>query len=203
MVNKKITESRKEEIISACLSLYKKFNFKDITLKEISEYTSFSRPSIYNYFETKEEIFLAIIQKEYELWKNDLDKIAIKKNKMTAALFAKELSKTLENRALLLKLLSMNLFDIEEHSRLEKLIEFKEAYGATIKSLSEALKRSFPKYTKLQCEKFIYTFLPFMIGIYPSVYSSKKQSKAMDKAGIKLKKQSIGNLANEIITKLL
>lgn len=31
-------------------------SFKDITLKDISRETTFSRTSIYNYFQTKEEI---------------------------------------------------------------------------------------------------------------------------------------------------
>ena len=54
------SDLRKEEIIKACTDLYDKYNFKDITIKLISEQTTFSRPSIYNYFETKEEIFLAL-----------------------------------------------------------------------------------------------------------------------------------------------
>lgn len=56
------TNARKEEIINACEMLYQTMNFKDITIKEIGNVTSFSRTSIYNYFETKEEIFLALLK---------------------------------------------------------------------------------------------------------------------------------------------
>ena len=48
------TNARKEEIISACAALYETMSFKDITLKDISQATSFTRTSIYNYFQTKE-----------------------------------------------------------------------------------------------------------------------------------------------------
>ena len=34
--------------------------------------TSFSRPTIYNYLETKEEIFMALFQREYDRWNEDL-----------------------------------------------------------------------------------------------------------------------------------
>ncbi|MDO4825901.1 MAG: TetR/AcrR family transcriptional regulator, partial [Bacillota bacterium] len=44
------TNARKEEIISACAALYETMSFKDITLKDISQATSFTRTSIYNYF---------------------------------------------------------------------------------------------------------------------------------------------------------
>ena len=61
-----LTNARKEEIIAACRKLYETMSFKEITLKEIGQQTSFTRTSIYNYFETKEEIFLALFAREYE-----------------------------------------------------------------------------------------------------------------------------------------
>ena len=197
------SQARKEEIMEACLELYKDFNFKDISIKDISEYTSFSRPSIYNYFETKEEIFLAIFQKEYEEWKKDLDKIAATKRNMSVKQFADKLAKTLNQRYFLLKLLSMNLYDMEEYSRLDRLIEFKEAYGASLSALENALKRAFRNFTKAKCDNFIYSFMPFMIGIYPYAYYTKKQSESMKKAGIKFKKQSVYEIAYNMIIKLL
>ena len=60
-----LTAARKEEIVAACAKLYETMSFKEITIKEIAEETSFTRTSIYNYYETKEEIFLALLQKEY------------------------------------------------------------------------------------------------------------------------------------------
>ena len=60
-----LTNARREEILAACRKLYETMSFKEITLKEIGQQTSFARTSIYNYFETKEEIFLALFQREY------------------------------------------------------------------------------------------------------------------------------------------
>ena len=59
--SEELTEQRKDEIIEACARLYETKGFKEITIKDISAETSFSRPSIYNYFETREEIFLALL----------------------------------------------------------------------------------------------------------------------------------------------
>jgi len=66
------TNARKEEIINACEKLYQTMSFKEITLKEIGKETSFSRTSIYNYFQTKEEIFLALLKREYDEWTSQL-----------------------------------------------------------------------------------------------------------------------------------
>ena len=59
--SEELTNARKEEIIDACAALYETVGFKDITIREIGERTSFTRTSIYNYFQTKEEIFLALL----------------------------------------------------------------------------------------------------------------------------------------------
>ena len=48
------TNARREEILAACRKLYETMSFKEISLKEIGQQTSFTRTSIYNYFETKE-----------------------------------------------------------------------------------------------------------------------------------------------------
>ena len=64
---------RRETIINACEQLYATMPFREITLKEIGALVPFSRPTIYNYFQTKEEIFLALFTREYDRWNADLD----------------------------------------------------------------------------------------------------------------------------------
>ena len=70
-----LTNARKEEIIDACAALYETMGFRDITIRDIGARTSFTRTSIYNYFQTKEEIFLALLQREHEAWIADLEEM--------------------------------------------------------------------------------------------------------------------------------
>ena len=194
---------RKEEIINACRVLYDKYSFKEITIKLISEQTTFSRPSIYNYFQTKEEIFLALFQREYERWKIELDEIREKNDTLTKDEFAKLLAHTIENKERLLKLLSMNMYDLEENSRIERLKEFKEAYGSSIHAIKLCLNKFFKDMTEKETMDFIYLFFPFMFGIYPYAVVTKKQKQAMKEAGIDYKFYSIYELAYMGIKKLL
>lgn len=177
-----LTSARKEEIIRACASLYETMSFKDITIKEIGAVTSFTRTSIYNYFQTKEEIFLALLQQEYENWIMDLDKISETHETMTNNELAQELAKSLERRVLLLKLMSMNHYDMEENSRIERLVEFKAAYGNSIRALERLLTKFCPQMEPAQRQQFLYAFLPFVYGVYPYTAVTDKQKKAMEKA---------------------
>ena len=119
-----LTASRREEIINACEKLYENMSFKEITIKEIGAVTSFTRTSIYNYFQTKEEIFLALMQREYEQWAEELSAVSVRNNAMSAEDFADAIAISLEKRAQLLKLLAMNHYDMEENSREERLTDF-------------------------------------------------------------------------------
>lgn len=54
-------EERKKEILQAAMTLYTNKKVSDITMQDIGKGVSFSRASIYNYFATKESIFLAFL----------------------------------------------------------------------------------------------------------------------------------------------
>ncbi len=110
-------------------------SFKEITIKDIGNTTSFTRTSIYNYFQTKEEIFLALLQKEYELWVHRLRQIRAEHERMNGEKFADALAHSLEERENLLKIMSMNHYDMEDNSRMERLIEFKVVYGQSLKEV--------------------------------------------------------------------
>ena len=194
---------RKEEIISACAELYQNFSFKDITLKKIGEDTTFTRTSIYNYFQTKEEIFLALLQREYELWIEELNSIVENNSVLTREEFADKLSKSLERREVLLKLMSMNHFEMEKYSRLENLTKFKKAYGESLRAVGRCLDKFFPKMTTQEKENFKYIFFPFVYGIYPYVTVTDKQKLAMDAAGTNFVYHTIYELAYNCIIKLL
>ena len=179
-----LTEARREEIINACEKLYQTKSFKEITLKDIGGATSFTRTSIYNYFQTKEEIFLALLKREYELWIADLDQIMAENVTLTKDAFADKLAHSLEKRTQLLKIMSMNHYDLESSSRPEKLVEFKVAYGNSLKTVMHCLEKYFPEMPIVEKQQFLYTFFPFMFGIYPYTYVTDKQRAAMEEAGV-------------------
>ena len=201
--SQELTNARKEEIIAACRKLYETMSFKDITLKEIGQQTSFTRTSIYNYFETKEEIFLALFAQEYECFSRDLDSLCEQKHSMTLDELASALAHALERRPLMLKLLSMNMYDMEANSRMERLVAFKTAYGASKDALDRCLKKFVPALDEKGRQTFLYAFLPFVYGLYPYTMVTEKQKQAMQEAGISYVYMSTYDMAYDFIRTLL
>ena len=198
-----LTNARREEIIVACRKLYETMSFKDITLKEIGQQTSFSRTSIYNYFETKEEIFLALFAQEYELFTQDLDCLRKQSESLTLDELSSALAHALERRPLMLKLLSMNMFDMEANSRMERLVAFKMAYGKSKDAIDACLKQFVPALGEQRRQTFLYAFLPFVYGLYPYTVVTEKQKQAMREAGISYVYMSTYDMAYDFIRTLL
>ena len=195
-----LTASRKEEIVNACEKLYQTMSFKEITIKDIGAVTSFTRTSIYNYFQTKEEIFLALMQREYELWAEEMKVLADKNESMTSEQFASSVAHSLEKHEQLLKLLAMNHYDMEENSRPERLTEFKVAYGASLDSVRACVRKFFPY---IDCERFIFVFFPFLFGVYPYSVATEKQLTAMREAKMEFKMHNIYEMIYSCVLQLL
>ena len=198
-----LTNARREEIIEGCARLYETVSFKEITMKEISTAISLTRASIYNYFQTKEEIFLALLQREYERWTARLEKAREEHEKMSREEFARELAHSLEERQQLLKLLSMILYDLEENCRFERLVEFKVVYGRALAEVGNCLEKFFPEMTEEDRQDFLYLFFPFLFGVYPYTVVTDKQRRAMDEAGIAYREQTVYEIVYGETRKLL
>ena len=190
-----LTKAREDEIIGACEKLYRTMSFKDVTIKEIGAVTSFTRTSIYTYFQTKEEIFLALFEREYRDWTAELDDIAADTVSDKQGL-ADKLARSLEKRALMLKLLAVNLYDMEENSRPERLVAFKRAYGASVDSLLAILEKAFPEMNGQERQSLLLTILQFLHGVYPYAFATEKQKKAMAEAGVSYEQHTIYELVS-------
>ena len=194
---------RKEEILNACDKLYQEKGFREITIKDISTETSFSRPSIYNYFETKEEIFLGLLTREYNLWAEDLKELSDAESKLSVDNLPGKVGETLEARKTLLKIMAMNIYEIEESSRLERLVEYKVAFKEAMETFAELVRSCIPATTPERLEQIRYAFFPFMNGIYPYVYPTAKQCEAMDQTEVTYRETSIAEVTANMLSQIL
>jgi AcrR family transcriptional regulator len=198
-----IIAQRREEIVNACEQLYQTKSFKEINLKDIGEATSFSRPTIYNYFHTKEEIFLALFEREYERWNAELESILNSDQNYNRKQIAEMIAGSLERRAQLLRLLSMNNFDMEANSREELLASFKRAYGRSLDLFRGILEKYCQDISTEEVKEILYVFFPFMFGIYPYAEVTDKQRKAMEEAGVEYNYHSIYEITYNCLIMLL
>lgn len=198
-----LISARKKEIVKACETLYQTRSFREINLKEIGKVTSFTRTSIYNYFQTKEEIFLELLKKEYELWIEEIQQIMEHHDTLLKQEFADYIAKSLEHRKQLLKIMSMNMYDMEENSRMENLVNFKKVYGKSLEIMLRCVGKFFPDMTAEEKQSFIYKFFPFIYGVYPYTMVTDKQKKAIEQAGVNYEYYTVYEITYQCLMQLL
>lgn len=196
------TAIKVDEILDACEFIYRNHHFKDITIKEIAALAKTTRTSLYTYFQSKEEIFLALFEREYTRWSLDLQRIC-QYDALDVSQLSRELTLTLQKREILLKILSSNIYDMEENSRIEKLVSFKKAYGNSKNMMSCVLNRFMPQMNEQDIASFLLSFLPFMHGVYLYAYPTSKQRQAMDMADVAYEIHSIYDLSYSFLLKSL
>ncbi len=192
----------REEILDCTRSLYTHASFSQINIKEIARQLSFTRTAIYTYFDNKEEIFLALLQREYELWNDDLHKL-IESDHLSHDDFAHKLASSLQKRHTMLKILAVDMASLDTLARLENLVEFKRVYGVSIELVRQALEKHFPDRTAQDNSQFIHIFFPFLHGVYPYAVATDKQKEAMKIAHVSYVLGTITQIIENCILGLL
>lgn len=173
---------RQKEIIAACTSLYAEGGFDAVNFKTIAERTSLSRPAIYNYYNTKEEVFLDLIKADFEGWNEDLVAEFENHESMSKEEFCRLITRTLFKRMLMLEFLSRHLSMLELNSRLENIVDLKIVIGKSIHSIDDALSKYFGM-PDSERDLFVSLFFAFLHGLYPMTNPTEMQKKAMELAG--------------------
>lgn len=170
--------SRQEEIINACDTLFSQSGYEGVTFKAISEMTSFTRPSIYNYYKTKDEILLDLLARELLRWQARMLEEINTTAKMTKEQYSTFLTKTLLSHDKMLKLLSILYSVLEINSSVEKLADFKKV-SHILDTIAASLDKFFPEASTENKAIFVAAFSVYILGLYPISHLSQKQFEAM------------------------
>ena len=115
------SNNRKQEIIQTVNKMFDEMDYQDISMKTISEHISISRPALYCYYNSKEEIMLEILKADYLKFISDITNAISNGNDLT-----KDITNIYLSNIRLLKIVSTYLTDIETHVSIDCLVEFKK-----------------------------------------------------------------------------
>ena len=194
---------RRNEILNACETIYSEQGFYGVTLKAISEQISMTRPAMYTYFETKDEILLALLEREYTAWAEALSEVKAEAGRLDKHALAERIADSLQGRETLLRIQNMNLYEIELNSRVECLARFKVAYGRAYGLLADILTAYRPNIGDAEREAVCLSFLAFLLGVYPFAFHTEKQLEAMRMAGVRQSEVTIRSMVYECLARLL
>ncbi len=163
--NENEVTARKENILNAAAELLAAEGHGNITLADISEKTNISRPSMYNYYKTKEEIFLDLMVREYLSWKDELETLFPRK--VSRETFCRRLASSLISQSLLIRLFSVRQFQLEKNLGAEKMERFYETVKPFFDTFTAMLDKQFPNTDKAKRDMFKIQFTLYCYSVYP------------------------------------
>lgn len=176
----KQVQDRIAEIIKTAEQIYDKSGYDAINFTAISELTKFTRPTIYKYFSTKEEILLQILLKELELWVKELiGSFRINKIYKTTDI-ANIWANTLSSHDKLIELYAILFTILEKNSSKDALVDFKIESLSYQQPLVELLMQLYPNASHLMIYDFLTVQLSLAMGLFPMSNLSKLQVQAIE-----------------------
>ncbi len=173
-------EERENDIINAAITIYEEFGFEEVTFSKISEKTMFTRPTIYSYFKTKEEIMLKLteiyLKKFLACFEAKFDNDCIKDDEFVA----KALTDTFMQVCEFIHLYTVLYSIIEKNVSVLALSQFKRNVIVHQKALAKILKCVYTKSSDEDIFNFLIFCLSFASGICPMSEESEIQRQAIE-----------------------
>ena len=106
---------RRLAILDAATRMLAQHGYHEITMAEVARRTGLAKGTLYLYFKSKEELFLAALESELSQWFSELDALIRDSTPMSVDVFADGLAASLAARPRLLELMSL-LHNVLEHN---------------------------------------------------------------------------------------
>lgn len=160
-------QSREAQILIAAGVLFRQQDFKEVTLVMIAKAAGFTRSNIYRYFRSKEEIFLVIMEREFELFAKQFTKALKSHDNQGPEDLVQILVGNLLKQDTLLELLPIMTSSLERYSGKDQVLTFKQALYGSVGSMVVAIKQAFPDLSESAIMDILMGFIALSAGLYP------------------------------------
>lgn len=159
---------RRDAILKAARDLFSELEYEEISLNGIAREAGFSKPNVYRYFATREEIFLVIFEEEQGKF---IDSLIARLKRIRArdpvVAIAKLWVESALKHTVWLSLLPQLATSLERNSSVEQLVGFKKAGYERFDALLEALHRACPTIDRIGWANVVQCGYAMMAGIWP------------------------------------
>jgi len=158
--------NRREVILDAAFSLFQKSAFDEISIAEIAKEAKLAKGTLYLYFQTKEEAFLALEQREFWRWLTWLESELGGSGPISLKEFAAEFVMSLKKHPELPRLFSILHAVLEHNLSEDTLLNFKLELTTWMKKLASVLSHRLEGFQEEELIPLMGRTYAVMIGLY-------------------------------------
>jgi AcrR family transcriptional regulator len=173
-------EDRRFDILVATSVLFKEMPFQVITMAQVAERVGLAKGTLYLYFKTKEELFLAMLEDELSAW---FDSLSSHMSRLEPGLSAQDLASLIAERLdvdhPVVRLLGLLHAVLEQNVEPERVIAFKRVVRHFALQAGAELERLLPYLTGGQGTQLILRANALVVGLYQTAVPSPAVAEAL------------------------
>jgi AcrR family transcriptional regulator len=143
-------KERRLFILKTSAALFENASYDQVSMLEVARHSGLAKGTVYLYFQTKEELFLALLDEAFGEWFVDLQTrlaklpIGESSSRIAIFIFARIVTESLSQHSLLLRLLPILHTVLEQNIPFSAALEFKQHLRAHLLVTGEQIENCFP-----------------------------------------------------------
>jgi AcrR family transcriptional regulator len=159
-------QERRESILAAARAVACERPVREVSLGDVAGRVGLSKSNLLRYFESREDIFLQVLLREWDDWRLDAAR-RMRSGRATPGSVARTIAQTLAARPLFCDLISEMSSVLERNVSLETVQAFKAQSLDMVDDLGAVVAERLPKLTRAQAREAVAAALIITAGLWP------------------------------------
>lgn len=179
-------QERVSEILEGAAAVFLSAPYEKATMQMIAREAGFTRSNLYRYFNTREEIFLALLMKDLDAWARSI--LAAFTGGESTESFAKRWTEVLCRQARLLRLTPLLTITLEKNTSEDVYRRTKLTLHEKMTAIVPHLQRALPSLSDEQVFEFLLFHQALLSGARPMARYSEMQLRVLDELKLQVLK---------------
>ncbi len=158
-------QEREQALLDAAWALYQESDYESVSVASVARAAGIAKGTVYLYFSTKEELFLAVLSQHLCEWFESLRVKLQRIGECEVDMLADHLGESLKERQSMLRLFSIVHSILERNVGYEAVYRFKKMILDQITRTSAAIHRCIPDFSMEQIMQSMFYIYALMIGV--------------------------------------
>jgi AcrR family transcriptional regulator len=180
-------EVRRRAILEAAVALFEETSYGEVTMAAVAERAALAKGTVYLYFRTKEELFLAILGEQFAHWFDAVDeRLASESATWSAASVARALAESLAPLPALVRLIAIMQSVLEQNIDLATAVAFKRMLAERTLATGALLERRLPFLGPGGGAALLLRVHALVVGLQPMADPAPVSREAMREPGLEI-----------------
>ena len=196
--------AKRQIILTAALQIFKRTSYNEVTMSAIADKTKLAKGTLFLYFPTKEELFLALMEAQLIEWFDAVDaELDMLKGQSPISEISSLIANSLKERGEFTRLLAIHSTILEQNVSYESIFKHNQIIMQRLAGTGSRLEKSLSFLQAGQGAHFILQCQALVVGLWHLTDPSPVASTVIEKEGLTAFKLNFYFEFENVLTSLL